>query len=288
MAVWDAEKGTEMSAYGKKSGVAKFIGAIAVILVAVAIGAAIYVVTGPHTAADALLAKPIAGPDSNYAAKGTVKVEAQAAEVDLPAAKIPFEIEVAGNRAHITLFPDQASSIYEIYLIEENGKIAFYDTGNASVLSTPALSFGSLLFDEDGSMQDALGLPDIMGRKPDAMTLANFATEATLEKGDSADTVHIDGASVAKLLVSMDSSASGELDGILGNLLDGGEITIVYGKDRIPQSATFAGGEITTDIDGGLFGTVNVKVDVSGEMEFERYGEVSKHETELPQGATKR
>ena len=277
-----------MSTEPKKSKAPKIIAVIVAILIIAAAGIAIYLATGPHTAAEALLAKPIAGSDANYKARGTVEIEAEAASVNLPQAKIPFEVEVAGNRTHITLFPDQDSSIYEIYLVEENGEIAIYDKGNASLLSTPVLNIGALLFDEDGSMQDALGLPDIMGAQPDATSLAAFASEATLEKTDDADIVHIDGASVIKLLASMETSAGGELDGVLADLLDGSEIAIVYGKDRVPQSATFEGGKIASDIDAGIFGNVGIQVDVSGEMTFEHYGEVSEYETAVPAGATKR
>jgi hypothetical protein len=208
--------------------------------------------------------------------------------MDLPKVEVPFELRVSNNRTRITLFPNESSSVYDLYLTEEDGKMACYDSGNASLLSAPVLNFGSLLFDEDGSMKEALGLPDIIGSQPEAASLVTFANEASLERTDDADIVHIDGSSISKLLASMNKQVDGDLQGTLGDLLDGSKVSIVYGKDRIPQTAKFEDGDITTDIDAGFFGTVNVKVDVTGEMTFERFGEVSADETEVPQGATKR
>lgn len=260
--------------------------AVIAVILAASVAASIYIATGPHTAAEAVLRQPLAGPKANYEATGSLSIESRAAMFDLPEADIPFRLTVASNRYRIELLDeDDDKSFYTAYIVEEGGRWQYYDTGDiteiAGVLVAGAAFVGA------GGGTDSLGLPDFSKAHIDPSSLLALAGKARFEETDDGSIVSVDGID-ASYAVAAACGEDSPLKGIVGDALDGATIEIAYDRQGVPKELSLKGADAEVAVDAEFLGEIKAKVSLDLDAAFDRVGQVGGIETEVPDDAVRR
>ena len=266
---------------------------VAVIALIVAAVAGIYVLTGPHSAVEAVLRTPLIGEQANYEANGKITVDADAYGVSLTnAADIPFKVRAAGNRYRIDFFKssfDMENPAYTIYMTYSSKEgLQHYEEGKiADIIKLAVVAYSFV--GEQSTLED---LPDPSNmistiKNISPAELANFTGKMQFERNDTGYCVIIYGKDIVKLLDSAPSQneESGEVP--LEEILENARIVTAYDNSGNPQKLTLEGASKTIDIDTKFAGTVSGNITINAQADFSRLGQVLPNEVAFPVSAQK-
>lgn len=257
------------------------------VIIAAGLAGAIYIATGPHNVAEAVMPTPLAGPRANYEADGVIVLKTEIEDVaDFPDVKIPFKVTTADNRYHIEVFKPGnggGKAVYETYIVKQGDEWKHYDRGD---ISTILSGIGAVaLFAQTESEElfgQALELPSPISIQLTLDSLETVIEKVAVNKKDNGYDVIAKGEDVYDLLFSTSEDSASLADNLIMQALASSNIVVSYDQNSNPIKLVIDNTHAETTIDAGMLGEYEFNLDMQVLANFSHVGEVSAEDTEVP------